>query len=170
MASKSNKFSASNPKKPPIKFGGFGNLYKHTHSINTSTRLLRSGVYGFSCSYARKADLFFAQGEPTSHNRGNAVVPLRRCKPMPKIAVGGCGRRETMQGLGIQKKPGPLKGGRRKATQNLGPRNLRPIGQRPAGVPLVRGCPQGGGVRENPGRPILKSRIIKSLNHKCQII
>jgi len=38
MCSKSNKFPAEKMKKTPIKFGGFGNLFKHTH-ILTASRL-----------------------------------------------------------------------------------------------------------------------------------
>ena len=38
MCSKTNKFSTEKTKETPIKFGGFGNLFKHTH-ILTANRL-----------------------------------------------------------------------------------------------------------------------------------
>ena len=97
MLSKPNNFLTFNMKKTPIKFGGFGNLYKHTHThthththiqlINPSTRLFRAGLYGFSCNAAREADLFFAQGGPAFHKWGNVVESLRQREPMPKNAV-----------------------------------------------------------------------------------
>ena len=40
---------------------------------------------------------------------------------------------------GFRNPPGPLKRGRRKATQDLGPVGSRPVGWQPAGVPLLRG-------------------------------
>ena len=74
---------------------------------------------------------------------------------------------------GFHPPPGPLKGGRRKATQNLGPIGSRPVGQRPVGVPLLRGCPKDGGVKNlgSPSRslavPQSRSPIIfESLHHQ----
>ena len=40
---------------------------------------------------------------------------------------------------GFRKPPNPLKRGRRKATQDLGPVGSRPVGWQPVGVPLLRG-------------------------------
>ena len=40
---------------------------------------------------------------------------------------------------GFRKPPGPLKRGRRKAAQDLGPVGSRPVGWQPVGVPLLRG-------------------------------
>ena len=58
----------------------------------------------------------------------------------------------------------PLKGGRRKATRNLVPIGSCPVGQRPVGVPLLRGCPKGGGVRKCPDRltSVRPSRVPQS--------
>ena len=118
MSSKSNKFSASDPKKTPIKFGGFGNLYKHTHTFNLISlpSRLRAGLYGFSCIAAREADLFFL--------RKGAYVPT------DGKTVGDLGRREATQGWGLRNPPcPPLQRGKRKATQNLGPAGHVPKGR-----------------------------------------
>ena len=41
MCSKSNRFLSEKAKKTPIKFGGFGNLFKHTHThTHTHTHIL----------------------------------------------------------------------------------------------------------------------------------
>jgi len=55
MSSKTNRFSASDAKKTPIKFGVLGNLFKHTHSINLTSRF-----------FAREYTAFLAvtQGRP----------------------------------------------------------------------------------------------------------
>ena len=93
------------------------------------------------------------------------VEPLRQCETMPKIAVEPLRQRETMLGLGLHPPPlTPLKGGQRKATRNLGPIGSCPVGQRPAGFPLLRGCPKGGGVRKRPDRltSVRPSRVPQS--------
>ena len=65
MSAKTNKYSVAEAKKTPIKFGGFGNLFKHTHISNgdTSINFARASIYGFPCNWARKAALRFLKCE-----------------------------------------------------------------------------------------------------------
>ena len=69
MCSKSNRFPVENAKKTQIKFGGFGNLFKHTHTHthisngDTSINFERASIYGFPCSCAMKAALRFLKCE-----------------------------------------------------------------------------------------------------------
>ena len=65
----------------------------------------------------------------------------------------------------------PLKGGRRKATRNLGPIGSCPVGQRPAGFPLLRGCPKGGGVRKRPDRltSVRPSRVSRPVSRSLAV-
>lgn len=60
MSSKTNTFPIEKLKKAPIRFGGFGNLFKHTHthSINLFTRFRAEDKAFFATEQGRPVSLW----------------------------------------------------------------------------------------------------------------
>ena len=94
MPYKTNRFPTEKTQKTPIKFGGFGNLFKHTHththSINPSVRFFARQFTAFFAYRQGKPVCFGCARRDASSRRDGTTLTLDK-----RSAVGGDTNRQT---------------------------------------------------------------------------